>query len=125
MANQDALTLMAQDKDLTLEPKNVLLYLFGRLDFENFIQVPQTEIAKDLGMQKPNVTRAISLLVDKNILVKGPKVGRSSCYRLNPNYGWKGKIHHLKRNQKTGSLEVVGGTDYRDPNTPDMFENLE
>jgi chromosome condensin MukBEF complex kleisin-like MukF subunit len=121
MANQDALLEMARDPELTLEPKNVLLYLFSRLDFENYIQVPQVEIADDLEMPKQNVNRAINLLVKKRILIRGPKVGRSSCYRLNPDYGWKGKVHHLRRNHKTGGLEVVGGTNHRDPNTIDMF----
>ena len=122
MANQDALLLLAKDPELTLEPKNVLLYLFARLDFENFIQVPQVEIVEDLGMQKQNVNRSVKLLIEKGILISGPKVGRSSSYRLNPNYGWKGKVHHLRRSTKTGSLEIVGGTDYkRDPHTVDMF----
>lgn len=111
MANQDALLEIAKDKDLTLEPKNVLFYLFARLDFENFIQVPQVEIAEALGMQKGNVSRAIRLLVNKGILIQGPRAGRSSSFRLNPNYGWKGKVHHLCKNGKTGGLEVVGGTD--------------
>ena len=52
MAFQDTFIEIAKDQDLTLEPKNVLFYLFGKLDFENFIQQTQAEIAEALGMQK-------------------------------------------------------------------------
>ena len=109
MANQDALREIARDKDLTLEPKNVLIYLCACLDFENFIQVPQAEIVEALEMKQSNVSKAIHLLIGKGILIRGPKIGRSYSLRLNPNYGWKGKVKHLRRNGKTGGLEVVGG----------------
>ena len=52
MAFQDSFIELAKDQELTLEHKNILLYLFGRLDFENFIQQSQSEIAESLGMQK-------------------------------------------------------------------------
>ena len=44
MAFQDSFIELAKDQELTLEHKNILLYLFGRLDFENFIQQSQSEI---------------------------------------------------------------------------------
>lgn len=87
---QNAMALIATDKDLTLEPKNVLFYLMSRLDFENFIQVPQTEVCKALDMDKAKVSKAVKLLVEKEILIRGPKVGHSSSWRLNPNFGYKG-----------------------------------
>jgi len=121
MTNQDALLMMARDKELTLEPKNVLLYLIGRLDFDNYIQVPQIEIAEDLDMKKPHVSRAISLLERKGLLIRGPKVGRSSSFRLNPNYGYKGKVHNLRRTPK-GEIYIAGGTESRRcPQTQEMF----
>ena len=42
MAFQDSFIELAKDQELTLEHKNILLYLFGRLDFENFIQQSQS-----------------------------------------------------------------------------------
>lgn len=112
MAFQDALIDIAKDQELTLEHKNVLFYLFGTLDFENYIQKSQIDIAQALGMQKQNVSRAMKLLVSKQILLEGPKVGRSKCYRLNPNYGWKGKVKNLEKYQKDENrkaLELIQG----------------
>ena len=108
MAFQDAFIKLAQDKDLTGETSRVLHYLMGRLDFENFIQVPQMEIAEQLEMQKQNVSRSVKLLIKKGILLRGPKIGRSSSFRLNPQYGWKGKVRNLDQ-AKRNRLEVIDG----------------
>jgi len=59
----------------------VLRYFFGKLDSENFIHLPQTEIAEALGLQKSHVSRAVKLLCDKRIIIKGPKTGRAITYR--------------------------------------------
>jgi hypothetical protein len=96
MANQDALRLIASDKELTLEPHRVLWLLLGRLDFENWIHVPQSEVARALEMQRSHVSRAIKLLVKKGIILKSPNTGKLYAYRLNPHYGWKGKVRHLE-----------------------------
>jgi hypothetical protein len=97
--SQDPLLEIAKDKELAGRPTRVLIYLLGRLDFENFIQVSQSEIAKELDLHRSDVSSCISLLYDKGILIKGPKVGRSYCFRLNPAYGWKGKSDKAKELQ--------------------------
>jgi hypothetical protein len=109
MTNQDALTSIASDPELSGETLRVFLYLNGRLDFENLIQVPQTEIANDLGMQKQNVYRSLKQLEAKKIILRGPKVGHSSTFRLNPHFGWKGKVHHLRRAQEGHLRSIQGG----------------
>jgi hypothetical protein len=48
-------------------------------------------------MQKTNVSRAIKLLVEKQILLEGPKLGRTHTYRLNSAFGWKGSINNLSK----------------------------
>jgi DNA-binding IclR family transcriptional regulator len=88
------------------EVLRVFLYLNARLDFENIIQVPQLEIAEKLGIKRQNVYRATRQLEDLGIILRGPKVGRSSSWRLNPNAGWKGKVTHLRQAQRH-HLELV------------------
>ena len=95
MQSQDSLAL-AQDKELAGRPTRVLLYLLARLDFENFIHVPQVDIGQALELRPSNVSKAIQLLEAKGILIRGPRVGRSFGWRLNPNFGWKGKVRHLQ-----------------------------
>ena len=100
MAFQDAFEALAKDRELTDEPKRVLLFLFSRLDFDNFLQLSQSEISSELSMNKSKVSLAIKLLADKQIILRGPKVGRSSSFRLNPNFGWKGKVSSLREAQR-------------------------
>ncbi|MCP4393510.1 MAG: MarR family transcriptional regulator [Alphaproteobacteria bacterium] len=76
-------------------------------DFENFIQVPQVEIARELRMHKQNVNKAIKLLLEKDILIRGPKIGKSSSWRLNPNYGYKGSPKGKVLKDKAGHLRLV------------------
>ena len=95
MNSQESLEIIAKDRDLTGEAHRVLWYLLSRLDFENWIQVTQREIAEELGLKKQNASRSISLLESKRIIIRGPKIGRSYAFRLNPYFGWKGKIRNL------------------------------
>ncbi len=95
MNSQEALELLATDKELTGENYRVLLPLLSRLDFENWIQITQSEIVERLDMKKQNVSRAMLLLREKGIILRGPKIGRSYAFRLNPYYGWKGKFKSL------------------------------
>lgn len=94
--NQKFLEEFAARRDVTGEVFRVFLYLNARLDFENLFQVPQVEIAQALGMRFQNVNRAMTRLEELGVIIRGPKVGRSSSWRLNPNAGWKGKISHLR-----------------------------
>lgn len=103
--SQDPLLQIALDKELAGRPTRVLIYLLGHLDFENYIQVPQAEISEALELNKADVSRVISLLEDKGILIRGPKVGRSFAFRLNPAYGWKGKTKNARMpNRKPSKL---------------------
>ena len=96
---------LAKDRELWGVTQAVLLYLIGKLDFENFVHVGHQEIADALKVHRQDVTKAITKLVDKQILIRGPKIGRASSYRLNPAYGWKSdnkKAHEYQ-------LELIKG----------------
>lgn len=75
----------------SVEQFRVLSFLISRLDFNNFLTINQSEIASELTMAQPSVNRAIKALVEKGILLEGQRMGRIKSYKLNPNYGWKGK----------------------------------
>jgi len=95
MNSQEAIRLFATDKDLKGETHRVLWYLISKLNFENWIYITQKEIAEELEMKKQNVSRAILLLESKGIILRSKKLGRSYAFRLNPNFGWKGKVKNL------------------------------
>lgn len=96
MNSQEALEIVAKDKDIKGETYRVLFFICARLDFENWVQISITEIAKELGMHQPDVSKAMKVLEDKQIILRGPKVGRSYAFMLNPEFGWKGKVTNLE-----------------------------
>jgi predicted transcriptional regulator len=99
---QDTLRIInSHRKELGLEGMVVFNALMARLDFENFIQVSQSEVATELEMKPSNVSRAIKKLLDHGFIKAGPKVGKSYTYQLHPELGWKGKAkaHHTAREQ--------------------------
>jgi DNA-binding MarR family transcriptional regulator len=106
MTFQDAFVRLAADKTIKQEQMRVLLYLIGRLDFENWIHVPQVEISEKLDIAAPNVSRAIAALTAKGLLSRGPKLGRVATLRLSLNVGWKGRVRSLQDARKR-HLSVV------------------
>ena len=96
MGNQElAREVFAKDKDIKSETHRVLWFIISVLDFENWVQLSITEIANELGMRQPNVSKAIKVLENKEVIIRGPKVGRSFSFRFNPDFGWKGKVKNL------------------------------
>ena len=121
---QDALMALAK-MDLGDEARRVLFAVLGRLDFENFILLNQAEIGEAIGIQRANVARAIAKLEGSGVLIRGPKAGRSSTFRLNPSFGWKGSATNhqkaLRDRMRAAGLSVVQAEPLRDPRTVDAF----
>jgi hypothetical protein len=105
--NQDFLQEFAARKDVGLEDWRVFIYLNARLDFENLIHVSQVEVADALGMKRQNVNRSMLKLERLGVILRGPKTGRVTAWRFNPNAGWKGKVRQLRTALDVHHLQVV------------------
>ncbi|NIK80543.1 DNA-binding transcriptional regulator YhcF (GntR family) [Paenibacillus castaneae] len=103
MADQDGMVALAK-LDLKGRTKDVLLYILGKIDYENWLLINQVQIAEDLGMKPPHVSRAFKELENKRIIFKvqfltgtrwGHKVkgdeSKRWAFRVDPVYAWKGK----------------------------------
>lgn len=90
---QTALEWLATE-NLPNQEYRVLMYLMSKLDFENYLRITQTKIAEALDMRQANISRAMKGLLERNILITGPKVGTAKTYRLNPRMAYKGKNPH-------------------------------
>ena len=100
MNSQDAMIALAKDKDIKGETHRVLWFIGGILDFENWVQLSITEIGNELDLKQQSVSRAMKVLEEKEIILRGPKVGRSYAFMLNPEFGWKGKVKNLEDYRK-------------------------
>ena len=99
MAIQEGFLHLAQ-LDLTGEQLRVLLYIMGKLDFENYICLTQKSVSEALNLHKSNVSKAFKVLAEKGIIHEGPKVGRIKTYRLDPSFGYKGRSKNYEKVKK-------------------------
>lgn len=106
MTFQEALKALSKDRTITGSQWRVLSYLMSRLDFENFIYAPQAEVARELGMHKPHVSRAIASLIARGIIHRGPKVGAAQTMRLDPYLGWRGRVRSMEK-ARAARLQLV------------------
>lgn len=101
MGFQKAFAELAK-KRLGSEAKDVFLLILGRVDYSNQVTMPQVEMARELGMKRQNVSRAIAVLIKEEVLlVEEPQLGRNRRLRLNDRYGWKGKLKNLRTQRKS------------------------
>lgn len=81
-------------QNITGEQWRVWAFLMSRLDFDNWLRVKQKEICEIVGLKQANVSRALSRLVELDIITKGPMAGRHNTYRLNPRIAHRGAKHY-------------------------------
>lgn len=119
MADQDGMVALAK-LELKGRTKDVLLYILGKIDYENWLLINQAQIAEDLGMKSPHVSRAFKELEDKRIIYKvqflsgtrwGHKVKGDDtkrwAFRLDPVYAWKGRASTRKTAmQKVSRIKI-------------------
>ncbi len=74
--------LIARSNAFGREAYKVLWYLTANLDFETFSALNIGQISSDLGMKSQAVSRALRVLIEGGILVRGPRVGQRSSFRF-------------------------------------------
>lgn len=111
---QDAAKAIARNPDLGGEALRVWLYIVGSVGYENVLALSHGAIARELGMQRPNISRAIARLVEAEVLQEHGKFGRITTYTLNSKVAWRGSIkqlakHRTGRGSKEPKLKVFDG----------------
>lgn len=92
----DTIKRLTMHPGIGMQEMRVFGELLARLEYENFIHVPQVELAEATGIKPTHVNRALKKLVAFGIVVEGPKVGRNRTYRLDPDAGWRGSKQALR-----------------------------
>ena len=83
-------------KELTEGELRVFNYMLGVMDFENWINIPQKQIAKEIGIHPKTISRIVKSLAEKGY-IEIYKKGRENYYRIRPEVAWKGtEREHLK-----------------------------
>jgi len=83
--------LLLAKMNLTQQAYKVLHAMLSHGDYSNILQVTQEQIAVDLNITQPEVSRAIKLLLTEKALRLVSKDGRCNKYEFNPELGFRGE----------------------------------
>lgn len=73
----------AISEKLNLSDYRVRDFLIGTIGIGNFVFVNQRDVARKLNLNKSTVNESIKKLISLNIIIPGPKSGRSNTYKVN------------------------------------------
>lgn len=80
------------EKPLTQTEYRVRDFILGTIGIGNYVYINQSEVGRELKLNRAQVSRAIKRLVELNILICGPKSGRSNTYMVNPAFCFAGSL---------------------------------
>lgn len=80
------------ERPLTQTEYRVRDWIIGTIGLDNFVHVNQSEVARELRVQRADVSRAIKRLIELEILIQGPKFGRSNSYKVHPAFCFRGSL---------------------------------
>ncbi len=86
MSMQNAFAALAKDNEIKDETEIVLRFMLNKLNLETYTDISQAEIAKTLCLSTDKVATTLALLIEKNLIQKGPKRGQVYAYRITPNF---------------------------------------
>lgn len=101
---QQALEELACDNYLTRSILRVLLYMFGKIGYENKINKSQVQIAQALKMQQSQVSKAIKYLIEKDIIVHHAE---ERIFYLNQKIAWRGSIENYDEYVKKEKFKLI------------------
>lgn len=88
----EGLRALASNPNLPPMAIRLYLHLVATAGFENWIDFNQTDLAKQLGMARPKLNKALRTLINEGFIIKdAPREGWRHVYRINPHVAYRGK----------------------------------
>lgn len=82
------------ERPLTQTEYRVRDFILGTIGIGNYVYINQAEVGRELRLHRSHVSKAIKRLVDLNILICGPKSGKSNTYMVNPAFCFSGNLRN-------------------------------
>ena len=98
---------LANDKTLDGQDLRIALAIISNLSYDNIFNLSHRELAEQVGIQRPNVTKTVNKLVKKGYLQIIGKQGQQNIYMFNPNIAFKSKAKNLKDLKRAWDQETV------------------
>lgn len=104
MITQDVMKLICEK----IQPisAHILMYFISISEYDNYIDIPQKDLAEKLKCSERQIKRGIKELVDLSIIIKQTSKhdSRGKAYIINPRSAWKGtdtaRAKKLKEHKK-------------------------
>lgn len=100
---QEALEKLALDNNLTRSVLRVLLFMWGKLDYGNKVNITQIQIATALKMQPSLVSKALKYLREKEIVVYQT---RDRLFYFNQELVWRGSVEEYDKYKRAKKFEL-------------------
>lgn len=81
------------ERPLTQTEYRVRDWIIGEIGFGNYVYLNQAEIGRQLRITRSHISEAIKRLLELEILLGGPKNGRSNTYMVNPAFCFSGSLN--------------------------------
>ncbi len=98
------------DKDLSGNDLRVFLIIIANLDYDNIINISQSQLAEQSGISQQNISKSITKLIFKGYLQIIGKIGRRNIYMLNPNVVFKSRAKNLKELKHAWDKQILPNT---------------
>ena len=83
-AFQEGLLEIICDKDLTGDDIRVFLAIMSHMEFDNKFTMPLGHLAEAIGMKRPNVSKSVKKLLEKQYLNRDGNQGQVNHYMIDP-----------------------------------------
>ena len=97
LTNNSVLTEIIEDIEITRNCLRILLILIQNIQYDNYVCLPPTKIALKLKISKPEVSKCLKILVEKELLYRAEKIGNTPTFNINHNLIWRGDVKSLTR----------------------------
>ena len=94
-AFQEGLSEIICDKDLSGEDVRIFFGIVANLEYENIFRMPLAVLSRELGIDRSNISKSVSKLVQKNYLTKINSQGRVNHYMADPRIAFKSRASKL------------------------------
>lgn len=116
----------SKSAQMTLSDYRVRDFLMGTIGLGNYVFVNQAEVARELNLHKVTVCESIKRLCEMQILIKGPKSGRSNTYMVNPAFCFSGGLGNgIKERKETIKQTKAKVLQFPEPKQLDLVEYIE
>ncbi len=107
---QEDMKDLANDKTFDGQDLRITLAIISNLSYDNIFNISHRELAEQIGIQRPNVTKTFNKLVKKGYLQIIGKQGQQNVYMFNPSIVFKSRAKNLKDLKKAWDKETIPNT---------------